>query len=158
MGIVAVDEVVADGAVQTSSEELWRRVKADYDTKQYTQLQLSKMHGVTLSALKHRIKTHLWEPRYRSKQIDRPQIIARLFRILELQVKDLEMEMNEMAQSARRSGDKEVTLLGRLAGNVGKLMELDAQVPHKRRGAQRTKQMEDIRNKLVERIEQLKRS
>ncbi len=137
---------------------LWARVKADHDTRAFTQVQLSEKHGVTLSALKYRARRDLWAPRYRSKSVDRPMIIARMFRVLELQVLNLETEMNDMAQTAQRSGDKEVSLLGKLASNLDRLMDLDARADGKPGKRRRTKQMQDIRNKLVERIEQLKRS
>jgi len=133
--------------------ELWLRVRADYD-QGLTHLVLAEKHGVPLSTLKDRIKKELWPPRKRSRLVDRPMIITRMFRVLEIQVVDLEMEMAEMARASRRSGEREVVLLGKLAGNLDKLMELDAQAGEGRRTRQRTKQMQDIRNKLIERIEQ----
>lgn len=149
-----------DRARRESAEEqeLWRRIKADHDTKQFTQKQLCEMHGVTPSALKWRIKRDLWSPRYRSRVVDRPQIIARMFRVLELQVKSLETELDDMERRAGRSGDNEASLLGKLAGTLDKLIALDAKAANKPVSRQRTKRMEDIRQKLVERIEQLKRS
>lgn len=149
---------LAGGGDAAGNDALWARVKADYDTGEHTQLELCARHGVTPSQLKYRIKHHLWTPRYRSKAVDRPLIIARLFRVLELQVKNLETEMNEMADGAKRSGEGEVAVLGKLAANLERLMDLDARLPEKRRGKQQTRHMQDIRNKLVQRIEQLKRS
>lgn len=80
-----------------------------------------------------------------------------MFRVLEKQVMDLEMEMTEMTRASRRSGGKEVVLLGKLATTLDKLMDLDGRAGEGRRTRQRTKEMQDIRNKLIERIEQLKR-
>jgi hypothetical protein len=137
---------------------LWAAVKADHDTGNYTQQQLCDMHGVTRSALNWRIKRDTWTRRYSTKSVNRKQIIARMFRVLELQVKSLETEMNEMERGARRSGDREVSLLGKLAGNLDKLIALKATPGNKADNRKGTKHMEDMRNKLVERIEQLKRS
>lgn len=122
-----------------------------------TQRALVEKYGVTPSELKYRIKRDLWTRRKRSNAVDRPTIITRMFRVLEKQVMDMEMEMAEMARASRRSGEKEVVLLGKLAGNLDKLMELDLRAGEGRRTRQRTKDMQDIRNRLIERIEQLKR-
>ena len=58
----------------------------------------------------------------------------------------LEKEMDEMQNENRRSGEREVVVLGRLATNLEKLMELDGVSPG-RRGKTRTKTMEDLRSK-----------
>ncbi len=122
-----------------------------------THRQLVETHHVAMATLKAVIKRQMWPPRRRSRLVDRPLIITRMFRVLEVQVVDLEMEMAEMARGLKRSGEKEVVLLGKLAGNLDRLMDLDARAGEGRRTRQRSKQMLDIRNKLIERIEQLKR-
>ena len=143
--------------VEQEDEALWLRVRADRELGELNQIELAAKHGVTLSALKYRIVRDLWPRRNRSKVVDRPMIITRMFRVLERQVADLEMEMAQMSRDARRSGEKEVALLGKLAGNLDKLMDLDSRAGEGRRTRQRTKEMHDIRTKLIERIEQLKR-
>ena len=85
-------------------------------------------------------------------------VSERLFRVLEMQVMHLEMEMETMATTNTKSGEREVQLLGRLAGNLDKLVKLDRDVsgPNKRR--ERTaKEIADMRNKLARRLEQLQR-
>jgi hypothetical protein len=147
-----------EGRIVDDEEKLalWARVRADYDLK-LSHRKLAEKHGVPISTLKDKIKQELWPPRRRSRLVDRPVIITRMFRVLELQVKDLETEMAEMARNAKRSGEKEVALLGKMAVNLDKLMELDRAAGEGRRTRQRTKDMQDIRNRLIERIEQLKR-
>lgn len=140
-----------------AEEELWACVRLDHEVGKLTHDELVAKHGVTRSALKYRIKRDLWARRKSSSAVDRPMIITRMFRVLELQVADLEMEMADMARGSRRSGEKEVALLGKMAGNLDKLMELDREAGEGRRTRQRTKDMQDIRNRLIERIEQLKR-
>jgi hypothetical protein len=134
----------------------WLAIRVDYDAGlPYAEIQAK--HGVTYSALSWRIKSELWPTRRRRRVIDRPMIITRMFRVLERQVADLEMEMSDMARNGRRSGDKEVALLGKLAGNLGKLMDYDTQAGEGRRTKARTRQMTEVHHKLIERIEQLKR-
>lgn len=149
-----VGQAVEDEAERAA---LWARVHADYDELKLSHRELVAKHGVPISTLKDKIKREMWTPRKRSRLVDRPMIITRLFRVLELQVADLEMEMAEMARGSKRSGEKEVALLGKMAGNLDKLMELDRAAGEGRRTRQRTKDMQDIRNRLIERIEQLKR-
>lgn len=134
----------------------WAAVRADHDAGM-PHAEIEARHGVTHSALNWRIKVELWPRRKLSRLVDRPMIITRMFRVLERQVIDLELEMSEMARSGTRSGDKEVVLLGKLAGTLGKLMDLDVEAGEGRRTKTRSKEMKDIHHKLIERIEQLKR-
>lgn len=135
----------------------WAPIRRDYEGSALTQQELVAKYGISASALKWRIKRDLWRPRYRSKVVDRPLIIARMFRLLERQVRDLENEMDEMSTARKRSGDKEVALLGKLAGNLEKLVQLDARLAEGKAPRRNSKQIEDLRSKLIERIEQLKR-
>jgi hypothetical protein len=134
----------------------WLPIQADYESGKGTLLEVAARHGVTPQALKYRIRRDLWKRRHRSKVVNRPLIIVRMFRLLERQVLDLEMEMSEMSSKKSRSGEREVALLGKLAGNLEKLVALDLQVTKEPKRRQ-TKQMQDIRSKLIERIEQLRR-
>lgn len=147
---------LGDAAEGAELAALWQRVRADYDAGMTHQALIAK-HGIAKSTLTGRIRRDLWPPRRRSSSVDRPTIITRMFRVLEKQVMDLEMEMTEMTRASRRSGGKEVVLLGKLATTLDKLMDLDGRAGEGRRTRQRTKEMQDIRNKLIERIEQLKR-
>lgn len=137
-------------------ETKFAAARQDYEGGNGSQVVVAARYGLTLSALKWRIKRDVWKTRYRSKSVDRPQIIKRMFRVLELQVKDLEMEMARMAQEDKRSGDREVAVLGRLASNLETLMKLDAKAERKPR-ARREKEIQLIREKLTRRIENLVR-
>lgn len=88
--------------------------------------------------------------------VDRADIIARLFRVLEYQVKSLEKDIDMMRAENRSTGDKEAALLGKLAGDLEKLIELDDPERSGKRKL-RGKAVEDLRSKLVERIEHLRR-
>jgi hypothetical protein len=136
----------------------WAAIRIAYEEETGTSVAaIGRRHAISPHIVIKRALRDGWRPRKaRTAVVDRPKIIRRLFRILELQVMDLEQEIDEMHREKRRSGDKEVVVLSKLAGNLDKLMSLDAAAaPVTAR--RRTKQMEDLRSKLIERIEQLKR-
>ena len=153
---------MADAGRQTTpanrddDEAAFAAARIDYETGKGSQLEIAARYGVSLAALKWRIKRDLWKTRYRSKQVDRPQIIKRLFRVLELQVIDLEMEMSQMSKDNRRSGQREVAILGRLASNLETLIKLDGKA-EQRPLPQRERDIEQLREKLAQRIENLVR-
>jgi hypothetical protein len=135
----------------------WAPIRTDYETTAISLDGIAGKHGVTRSAVRWRIKRDGWVRRNSSSVVDRPRIIVRMFRVLERQVIDLETEMDEMGRGKGRSGDKEAALLGKLAGNLEKLVALDLKVTGREPGRRSTKQMQDIRNKLIERIAELRR-
>jgi len=132
----------------------WGAILVDYNSGQYSLVALAERHGVTISALKYRKRRDLWPARNQTKMVDRPLIIARMFRVLELQVRNLEVEMNKERDTGR-TGEQEVALLGKLASNLEKLMALDGAAGHPPR-ARQTKDMLALRNKIAERLDQLK--
>lgn len=156
-GFTEPDAASANEAAADADRAKWALIRIEYESGQGTQASICLKHGITQSQLNWRIKRDLWVRRYRSKVVDRAQIIVRMFRLLERQVMDFETEMNEMSRTERRSGEKEAALLGKLAGNLEKLAALDLRMTAKEPGRRQTRQMQDIRNKLIERIEQLKR-
>ncbi len=151
-----VAEVGEEGSALDEAAR-WVRIRADYDDGMLL-AELYVKHSISSSQLSARINKEAWPRRNRSRVVDRSMIITRMFRVLERQVIDLELEMSQMARSGARSGDKEVVLLGKLASTLGKLMEFDALAGEGRRTKARTRQMTDVHHKLIERIEQLKRA
>jgi hypothetical protein len=144
-------------AVAVAETDRWQSVRADYDAGMLL-ADIYTKHRISSSQLTARINKELWPRRNRSRFVDRSMIITRMFRVLERQVMDLEMEMADMTRRTARSGEKEVVLLGKLAGTLDKLMNLDGLAGEGRRTKTRTKQMKEIHHKLIERIEQLKRA
>jgi hypothetical protein len=84
----------------------------------------------------------------------RRSIIKRLLRVMNHMVIKLE---DDMKAADARAGSAEAAVLGRLVNALGKLMDLDAAesriVPNGQNG-----ELLDIRDKLVRRIHELKRS
>ena len=126
----------------------WAAVRADYETGEETLAVIAARHGTTPSALSWRAKKQLWPSRYRTGNVDRPQIIKRMFRVLELQVLALEGNMEQ-------TGEKEVAVLGKLASTLEKLIDIDNAASATKPRAR--KDIEELRNKLAQRIAQLKR-
>lgn len=106
-------------------------------------------HGVTSDQLEDARRRFHWRRRRLGRPVGRHSIIKRLFRLLDRQIAHMEDEM-------KTTGEKEAAILGRLVGTLGKLIEMegDAAKTTKRRT---TKEMVDIRDKLIRRIEELKR-
>lgn len=131
----------------------WTPILADQAANPHTSLtQVAARNGVTTKALSAQVKKLADTP------VNRGQIISRLFRLVEWQVVDLQREMNVMMTEDRRSGEKEVVLLGKIAANLEKLMALDGTGPTTNtRAKSRSKDIVDLRTKLIERIEHLKR-
>ncbi|HVW94190.1 MAG TPA: hypothetical protein VHB74_16485 [Devosia sp.] len=132
----------------------WDAVRADYESDEGTLDGICLKHGITRSALSYRVRNKLWTPRYRGKGLSRPQIIDRMFRLLERQIIQLEQDMKE-------TGEKEVAVLGKLATTLEKLIEIDKAESGKQPGPAKSpaqhKEMEELRNKLAQRLAQLRR-
>lgn len=140
----------------------WAAVQIDYEQHNGVLSEICVRHGVTLAQLRYRREQHNWKPRL-DRNLRVAPMINRMLRVLDGQVRQLENNMNTAPKKDSDSGpdprlDKNATLLGTMTRTLEKLIELD--------GARRTqnpaahprhnKQMSDIRNKLVARIEQLK--
>jgi hypothetical protein len=80
-------------------------------------------------------------------------IIRRLLRVINHMVKKLE---GEMALASTKVGTPEAAVLGRLVTALGKLIDLEAGESRKASESQ-NRELLDIRDKLVRRIDELKR-
>lgn len=135
---------------------LWAKVRDAYENSSRTLVELTETFGLKRGSISWRVERDGWKRRFRTGKVERPTIIKRLFKVLEMQVLHLETEMDEMVKTDTKSGEREIQLLGKLAGNLEKLVKLDqsTSVPTKRR--ERTaKEIADMRNKLAKRLELL---
>jgi hypothetical protein len=80
----------------------------------------------------------------------RRSMIVRMFRLMN-------KVMDQMEKNLTISTDKDVDLLGRLVTTLGKLIEIE-RVAGTSAAPRQDKEMLDIRNKLAQRIAELKRS
>lgn len=138
----------------------WRRVQTAYEAGEVSVTEIAASFAVSRSSLLWRAKRDLWKRRNRTQTgADRPTIIRRLFRVLEMQVMHLEAEMDDMNRSETRSGEREIELLGKLAANVDKLIKLETATarPEKDDGYS-DQELAEMRDKLARRLDQLKRT
>lgn len=137
----------------------WRRIRVAYEAGELSVTQIAASFGVSRSSLLWRAKRDLWKRRNKTQTgMDRPAIIKRLFRVLEMQVMHLELEMDEMTKTETHSGEREIELLGKLAANLDKLIKLETATARPEKDDGYTDQeVAEMRNKLAKRLDQLKR-
>ena len=92
---------------------------------------------------------HGWRQRH-PRRIDRSDIIERLMRLLERHITQLEANVG-------KTGAGEAAVLGRLVNALEKLIDLKKANAPVQPKARRSSEMSDIKARLIERIEQLKR-
>lgn len=85
------------------------------------------------------------------RSVTRSALIKRLFRLLERQIAQLETNMTD-------PGDKEVAVLGNLTRNLEKLIELDLKEKSRSGKTAKRTDMDTLRQKLADRIEQLRKA
>jgi uncharacterized membrane protein YgaE (UPF0421/DUF939 family) len=139
---------MADDEFRGRSMAFWESVGIDYAANELTILQIRAKYDLTQGEFTYARQQLKW-PRRKTPQVNRKSIIKRLFRLLDRMLEKLEAEMTKV-------GEQEVNVLGRLVQAMGKLIEIetatdDAATPRT------TKDLHDIRRKLVARIEELKR-
>jgi hypothetical protein len=130
-------------------EEL-EAMRSAYEARGETNAAIAARFHMSTKTLQTMVLANGWRRRNRRHQADRTGIITRMFGILEQQVILLENSM-------RQAGEKEVAVLGKLASTLEKLIQIDNAAAEKPKEAS-TKEMTDLRNRLAERIEQLKRA
>lgn len=126
----------------------WAAIRHAYETSPETVADICVHYGVTVSALQWQRKHHHWPRRNGSVALQRPDLIARLFRVFEQKLDELEGQMGQ-------TGEKEVQLLGNLARTLEKLIELDTREAIPKSNEHRPSDMADLRKKLTQRIGQL---
>jgi hypothetical protein len=131
----------------------WDGVHKDYAAGVLSLHAIYEKHGLTQGRFNYAKKQYGWKRRY-SSAVSRKTIINSLFRLIDGMTSNLEIQMsnNEGVVS-----DKEVGVLGQLVNMMGKLIDIEGSSSPKRT-TRETKQMSSIREKLVERIAELKRN
>lgn len=129
----------------------WAQIRADYEARIIPLTDLWKRHDIGRTELENRIRQENWPRRTKPRSASRSALISRLYRLLERQIAQLEINMDI-------PGDKEVTVLGNLTRNLEKLVELDLKEKGRKRPANRRDDIDALRQKLADRIERLKKS
>jgi len=140
---------MADGELAGRPMVFWDGVGIDYEARELTIAQVCNKHGLTPGQFNHANKTLGWHRR-NAEPVNRGVIIKRLYRLLSRMLETLERDMTTVSET-------EVNVLGKLVLSMGKLIEIETATNAKSTPRQ-TRDMHDIRRKLVARIEELKRS
>jgi hypothetical protein len=129
--------------------EFWQAVQVDYTAGRLTLRELYDIHDLTEGEFSYARAQLGWKRRHQTPA-SRKTILKRLFLLIDRLTATLEKEMTT-------AGEKEVDVLGRLVTTMGKLIEIES-ATNRAATPRQTKDMHDIRRKLVERIEELKRN
>lgn len=127
----------------------WAAIRTAYETTPERLTQLAARFEVHWQAINARVQREGWSHHDAGKSGDRQSLIDRLITMLERQIGYLEASM-------KTSDEKEVTLLGNMARTLEKLIDLDAKVAGKKPDKKRDRELEDIKRKLADRIDQLR--
>jgi len=137
-----------DGVLSGRPATFWENVGTDYAANELTILQICAKHDLTQGQFNYARLQFGWKRRYLS-EVSRDRLIKRLFRLLDRMLETIEDNMATVTET-------EVNVLGKLVQSMGKLIEIDT-ATNIAATPRQTKDMHDIRRKLVARIEELKR-
>lgn len=129
----------------------WLAVRAAYESGDGTLNGICARFGTTRGKLARRKHAEGWAPRRVGAAASRQQIINRMFRLLERQVRTQEESMTQ-------DGEKEIAVLGKLASTLEKLIEIDNAEPKVGRPKVESEEIKELRHKLAQRIARLKRA
>jgi hypothetical protein len=140
------------GVAHASDDEdavaFWAPIQIDYEAGAESLKAIAAKHGITLSQLTWRARRRLWRPRHLSRRAGGSSLLARLFRLLERQVHQMEQERSPM-------GEKEAAVLGRVATTLEKLIQLERTAVPPKATKPHTKDLEELRKKIAQRFEEI---
>lgn len=143
------EEPAADFPVAGLDRAFWAAVRPEYeDTDEPVALICARLE-ITQYALKKAVDVLGWRKR-RPARADRRDIIMRLFRLLDTQIRILETNMT-------KAGEAEANVIGKLVASLDKLIALKKASDPAPRRSRAAREMSDIKQRLIERIDQLKR-
>jgi hypothetical protein len=124
----------------------WDDVRAEYEGRQFVPSVICKRHGITLAQLRYRREVEGWLSA-RARIVRHDDLVARMLKVLDKQIRRLEMAMDEPI-------DKQANVLSTQVKTLEKLIEMGAARPNAEPASK--KDEEDLRNKLAKRIEQFR--
>lgn len=133
------------------SERDWRAIRFDYEHSELTVTEIEERYDVSRPTLYAHAGREEWALRRPSRQTGRKALIHRLIVMLERQIRHLEINMSG-------SDEKEVTLLGNMARTLEKLIDLDRKNEGDKPDKKRDREIDDLRQKLADRIDQLRKN
>jgi hypothetical protein len=123
-------------------------VRSDYEGNDLPLLDVALKHGISLSAIQRMVVGNGWRPRA-PHRIDPNDLIVRMFAALDRQMREL--EVTDMLTQGTQAG-----VLAKLVSTLDKLIEIKDAEARKRKDGQRTsRQVQQLRAKIAERIAEL---
>ncbi len=127
----------------------WAAIRADYEADILTVTEITDKYHVSGPTLYDHAERENWTLRHPARLMGRKVLVKRLMAMLERQVAHLEARMTG-------SDDNEVALLGHLARTLEKLVALDNKEETPKPDDKRRRDIDLLRQKLADRIEQLR--
>lgn len=134
--------------VDIVGEEL-EGIRVDYEGDELLIKLICEKWEISRSMLRSLVILHGWRQRH-PRRIDPRDVVGRLFRLLDAQIRELEKDMT-------KAGAGEAAVLGKLVTTLEKLISIKKGQTIVPQTPRQTKEMSDIKARLVEQIEQLKR-
>ncbi|KKB09032.1 hypothetical protein [Devosia chinhatensis] len=125
----------------------WKAIRAEYEGRQFEPAVICQRHGVTISQLRYRRQCEGWLSQ-RERRPKEAVLVARMLKVLERQIRDLEMAKDEPVE-------KRTNTLATQVKTLDKLIELGAAERNVEPATR--KDMTDIRAKLAQRLAQSRR-
>jgi hypothetical protein len=125
----------------------WSAIRAEYEGRLFVPKVICERHGVTISQLRYRRQCEGWLSQ-RERRPKEAVLVARMLKVLERQIRDLEMNKSEPV-------DKRTNTLATQVKTLDKLIELGAAERNVEPATR--KDMADIRSKLAHRLAQSRR-
>ncbi len=128
----------------------WSAVRQDYESDTMTAVGICLKYGIGHDVLATQARRSKWYGEHRSGGLDRSILVRQLLGVLEKQIKHLQ------GAEMTTTGEKEAAVLGKLTATLDKLFDLDGKAATNRPGTAHTKEMQELRAKLIKRLEAFK--
>lgn len=125
----------------------WDAIRAEYEGRTFEPAMICTRHGITISQLRYRRQCEGWLSQ-RERKPKEAVLVARMLKVLERQIRDLEMATDEPVE-------KRTNTLATQVKTLDKLIELGAAERNVEPASR--KDMNDIRSKLALRLAQSRR-
>jgi hypothetical protein len=135
-----------EGASGNGAAPNWAAIREEYEGRKFLPAVICKRYGISLAQLRYRREIEGWLSA-RSRIVRQDGLVARMLKVLDKQVRRLEMAVNEPIE-------KQANVLSTSVKTLDKLIELGAARANVEPATK--KDMTDLRDKLAKRIDQFK--
>lgn len=124
----------------------WDMVREEYEARRFLPAVICKRYGISAAQLRYRRQVEGWLGA-RARVVRQDDLVARMLKVLDKQVRRLEMAVDEPI-------DKQASVLSIQVKTLDKLIELGAAQRNAEPASKRD--VTDLRNKVTKRIEQFR--